>query len=90
MKLSAIAGRGAARDFWDLHTLVTETGRPLGDWMDAFRTKFPSHDVGHLLRSLVYFGDADAAPLPEGLTADHWTRIQRDFQAWVPALVTQS
>jgi predicted nucleotidyltransferase component of viral defense system len=24
MKLSAIAGRGAARDFWDLHTIVTQ------------------------------------------------------------------
>src|ERR1041385_5128802 len=29
MKLSAIAGRGAARDFWDLHTIVTRAARPL-------------------------------------------------------------
>lgn len=81
MKLSAIAGRGAARDFWDLHTIVTRTGRPLLDFLDAFRRKYPTEDLGHVLRSLVYFGDA-GDPLPEGLSPSQWKRIQRDFEAW--------
>lgn len=82
MKLSAIAGRGAARDFWDLHTIVTCTGRPLTDFLDAFRRKYPAENLGHVLRSLVYFGDAGAL-LPEGLSPSHWRQIQRDFETWV-------
>jgi hypothetical protein len=84
MKLSAIAGRGAARDFWDLHTIVTRTGRPLPEFLDAFRRKYPVEDIGHVLRSLVYFGDAGDL-LPEGLSPSQWERIQADFQTWVQA-----
>ncbi len=84
MKISAIAGRGAARDFWDLHTIVTSTDRPLLHFLDAFRRKYPVEDLGHVLRSLVYFGEA-GEPLPEGLSPSHWNRIQRDFEAWAQA-----
>jgi Nucleotidyl transferase AbiEii toxin, Type IV TA system len=86
MKLSAIAGRGAARDFWDLHTIVTRTGRPLGNFLDAFRRKYPVEDIGHVLRSLVYFGDA-VEPWPAGLSPSLWTQIRRDFETWVRAAV---
>lgn len=84
MKLSATAGRGAARDFWDLHTIVTRTSRPLTDFLAAFRMKYPAKDIGHVLRSLAYFGDA-GDPLPAGLSASAWARIRRDFEAWVRA-----
>lgn len=86
MKLSAIAGRGAARDFWDLHTIVTRTGRLLPDFLDAFRRKYPVEDIGHVLRSLVYFGDA-GDPLPKGLSPSQWAQIRRDFETWVRAAV---
>jgi len=87
MKLSAIAGRGAARDFWDLHTLITILGRTLGEYLGAFGRKYPTHDAGHVLRSLAYFGDADAAPLPVGLTPERWAEIKRDFEAWAVVLI---
>jgi hypothetical protein len=86
MKLSAIAGRGAARDFWDLHTIMTRTGRPLREFLETFTRKYPVEDLGHVVRSLVYFGDA-SGPLPVGLTSERWVAIQRDFEAWVRALV---
>lgn len=50
MKLSAIAGRGAARDFWDLHTIVTRTARPLSEFLDVYRRKYPVEDIGHVIR----------------------------------------
>lgn len=87
MKLSAIAGRGAARDFWDLHAIVTATGRPLPDWLATFQRKHPAVDVGHVVRSLVYFGDAEAQPLPRGLTAERWRAIRAYLERWVEALV---
>ncbi|MBA3391104.1 MAG: nucleotidyl transferase AbiEii/AbiGii toxin family protein [Deltaproteobacteria bacterium] len=83
MKLSAVAGRGLARDFWDLHELVAADGRPLAMFLDAFRQKYPVEDLGHVVRSLAYFGDAEAQPLPEGLALDHWKRIRASFEAWV-------
>jgi hypothetical protein len=87
MKLSAIAGRGAARDFWDLHTIVTQTGRPLPEFLAAFVRKYPVEDLGHIVRSLAYFADA-TGPLPAGLSPSHWDRIQRDMKAWVHAFMS--
>jgi hypothetical protein len=87
MKLSAIAGRGAARDFWDLHAILTARGAKLPDALDAFERKYAAEDRGHIIRSLVYFGDADAAPLPNGLDAAQWRRIREDFERWVERLL---
>lgn len=87
MKLSAIASRGAARDFWDLHEIVVSARRDVSDLLAAYQRKFPVEDVGHVIRSVAYFGDADAAPLPTGLTREHWSLIKADFASWVPALV---
>lgn len=86
MKLSAIGGRGAARDFWDLHTIVTRTGRSLREFLEVFTRKYPVEDVGHVVRSLIYFGDA-SGPLPVGLTPDRWEAIQHDFETWVRVLM---
>ena len=85
MKLSAISQRGAARDFWDLHELLGH-GLTLPGCIDAYRRKHPGVDVGHVLRSLVYFGDADSAPLPKGLTEARWDSIRSAFEARVRSL----
>jgi len=87
MKLSAIAGRGAARDFWDLHAMLQAAGLPLAAALDHFARKYPGHDRGHVLRSLAYFGDADAAPLPAGLGPAAWSDLKRAFVAELPALL---
>jgi hypothetical protein len=86
MKLAAIAGRGAARDFWDLHALLTARGRTLTQALDAYTRKYTAEDIGHVVRSLVYFTDAEAEPMPTGLTEEHWRRICADLVAWVRAL----
>ena len=88
MKLSAIGNRGAARDFWDLHTIITASKQPLEHYLAAYQRKYPPEDIGHVVRSLAYFGDADAAPLPHGLTIEHWTTIRSDFENWVRAIAT--
>jgi Nucleotidyl transferase AbiEii toxin, Type IV TA system len=86
MKLSAIAGRGAARDLWDLHALIEARGRTLAQALEAYGRKFAAEDIGHVVRSLVYFDDAEAEPMPAGLTDAHWARIKKDLRAWVEAL----
>jgi hypothetical protein len=88
MKLSAIAARGAARDFWDLHTMLVGgvAGGSLGTALERFRKKFTSDDIGHVVRSLAYFGDAEAEPLPGGLGAAQWSAIKAWFAHEVAAL----
>jgi hypothetical protein len=86
MKLSAIAGRGAARDFWDLHEILASRGASLRSALDLFARKYASEDIGHVVKSLSYFADAESAPLPSGLSDASWQSIRRDLEAWVRAL----
>lgn len=81
-------GISEARDaiFWDLHTLLMSGGRTLRHALDTYARKYASEDVGHVVRSLAYFTDAEAEPMPHALTPTHWQRITTDFAAWVRAL----
>jgi hypothetical protein len=88
MKVSAIAGRGAAKDFWDLYELLQRgvANGDLSSLLQLYRQKFPIEDIGHAVRSMAYFAEADAAPLPRGLTPDHWSAIKSDVARRVKAL----
>ena len=88
MKLSAIAARGLARDFWDLHALLARgvASGSLEQALELYRKKYAADDIGHVIRSLAYFGDADAAPLPRGLSAVDWRGVKQDFERRVAAL----
>ncbi len=85
MKLSAIAGRGAAKDFWDLDALLSHgvAGGSLASAIELFVKKYPATDTGHLLRSLAYFGEADDAPLPKGLDVESWGALKERLCARV-------
>lgn len=86
MKLQAISTRGAARDFWDLHAMISHRSISLTDALAEYQRRYPSDDLGHVVRSLAYFGDAEAAPLPAGLDRSRWQAIRRDIEAWVREL----
>lgn len=83
MKLHAIASRGAARDFWDLHALLAHRGIALSEALSDHQARYPREDLGHVVRSLAYFGDAENGPLPLGLGPSTWTSLRKDFEAWV-------
>ena len=85
MKLAAIVDRGAARDFWDLHELMRTQALSLEAVLALHQRRFPRHDIGHVVRALVYFADAEAAPLPAAMTGERWETIKADFRAWVRA-----
>jgi len=86
MKLSAIAGRGARRDFWDLHSMLSARRQPLREAIEAYSRKYAAEDVGHVVRSLVYFADAEAEPLPIGLTPNNWEKIKANLRVWIRQL----
>ncbi len=86
MKLAAIASRGSRKDFIDLWWLV-DNYWPLGDCFGFFRRKFEMRDVGHVVKSLVFFDDADREP-PLRLLADiDWMNVKDDLRRWTTELV---
>jgi len=82
MKLSAVAQRGAKKDFLDLYALIREH-RSLPALVDRYRQKYDTDDVAHLLYALVYFDDADAERMPVLLWDVDWATIKKNIRTWV-------
>lgn len=81
MKLAALAGRGARKDFVDLYFYVREVA-PLEQAFARFREKYRgvSVDPYHLLRSLTFFEDAEAEAMPDLLVPITWEEIRTFFK----------
>ncbi len=60
MKLSAIAGRGAKKDFCDIYFLLEKF--PLTQMLELFKKKYEPENTFHLLKSLTFFDDAELEP----------------------------
>ena len=85
MKIEAIVGRGRKRDFIDLYFLLREMGFDLELLLELFRNKYaysPANGV-HVLKSLIYFVDADADPEPVMLVDYSWPEIKGKLTALV-------
>jgi hypothetical protein len=82
MKLSALAGRGSRKDFVDLYAYARQVA-PLDQAFEWFRQKYRGVTVDpyHLLRSLSYFDDAEAEPMPEVLGEITWDAVKSFFRA---------
>jgi len=79
MKIEAIVGRGRKRDFIDFHFLMREMGFDLELLLGLFRKKYTSRPGNgvHVLKSLIYFIDADADPDPVMLIEYSWPEIKK-------------
>lgn len=78
MKLSAIARRGIKKDFWDIAELLDIFS--LQEMIDFYKAKYSSRDIFHLLRSLVYFTDAEAQKDPDPLNDVTWEQVKDKVQ----------
>jgi hypothetical protein len=86
MKLSAIAQRGAKKDFVDLYALLTQY-RPLPDLLNAYRGKYNVTDLVHVLYGLANFDDADKERMPTMLWDVDWRTVKRTIRDWVSTLL---
>jgi hypothetical protein len=91
MKISAIASRGVKRDFVDLYFLGRET-MTLADAVNAYARKFQNLAATsvHVMKSLVYFDDAEADPMPVLLKPAKWKSVKLFFRKEVPPLAKYS
>jgi hypothetical protein len=89
MKIVAIGGRGSRKDFVDLYAYL-EAGGDFPSLMEILKRKYAktSFNEMHLLRSLVYFDDAESEPMPRMLRSVTWknirSRLEEEARRWAP------
>jgi hypothetical protein len=81
MKIDAISSRGTKRDFVDLFFILKNLGVDLKAFFGYFDRKYGPDGFNrhHVLKSLVYFEDADKEPEPEMLVDFSWAVTKRFF-----------
>jgi len=87
MKVVAISQRGRKRDFFDLYYCANNI-LPLEEIMIRLKMQYPSvaHDYYHILKSLIYFADAESDPEPNLLIDLDWKTVKKYFEKEIPAL----
>lgn len=76
MKISAIAGRGEKKDFIDIYFLLAEYD--LKYLLELFNRKYRGikYNRSHILKSLVYFEDADKQAAPKMVQNISWRKVK--------------
>lgn len=80
MKLNAISSRGSKKDFIDLYFLLRKY--TLSELLKLFARKFRGIEYNevHLLKSLVYFADADKEPMPLMINKINWLTVKKEIR----------
>ena len=84
MKLNAIANRGSKKDFYDIHALLKHFS--IKELISFFEEKDQQLNSYTVVKSLVYFVDADAEPEPISLGKTTWNEIKTDLRAVILTL----
>lgn len=90
MKLDAISRRGTKRDFIDLFFICKQFN--LGELLKLFEKKFEKLNVPiwHVIKSLIYFEDAERDELPEMLKSVNWEEVKQYFEVQVKQLAQEA
>jgi len=77
MKISAVSSRGVKKDFIDLFFICQKT-ISLGELLKLFEKKYKSVDYNmiHILKSLIYFEDAEKDPMPKMIIPISWKEVK--------------
>ena len=74
MKLAAITNRGTKKDFIDLFFLLKKYS--LSQMLDMYLKKYSDSQLFTVLKSLVYFVDAELDPMPHMLQDVTWEEVK--------------
>lgn len=87
MKIIAISQRGTKRDFFDLYWCAKNI-ELLEDIIKKLKKQYPAvaHDYHHILKSLVYFEDAENDPMPEINFSINWKQVKSFFRKEIPII----
>ena len=87
MKVVAIGGRGSRKDFVDLFFYL-KRGGTLAGVLSLLDQRYQGLDFNtyHLLKSLVYFADAEEEPMPQMIKPAEWDAVKEFMIAEVRRL----
>lgn len=90
MKIVAISQRGRKRDFVDLYWYV-HNKEPLLTVIRRLPEQYltVAHNYNHIIKSLMYFADADQDPMPTLLFSANWRTIKAYFRREVPKIARE-
>lgn len=90
MKIIAISQRGKKRDFVDLYWYVHHY-EPLRDILQRLPAQYPTvtHDYHHILKSLMYFTDAEEDDMPTLYFKVNWRAVKAYFASEVPKVAKE-
>lgn len=81
MKIDAISSRGTKRDFIDLYFICNKF-KPLEELFLLFEKKYSGvkFNMLHIIKSLVYFVDAEDQEMPEMIEKVSWEEVKKFFE----------
>ena len=86
MKIIAISQRGKKRDFFDLYWICKNV-QPLYDNILKVHKQYSiRQNLTHILKSLVYFEDAESDPEPEIFFKASWREVKEFFKKEIPII----
>lgn len=87
MKITAVSQRGRKRDFFDLYWCAHNV-EPLEQTIRRLPEQYPSvaHDYHHILKSMLYFEDAESDPEPEIYFKASWKTVKGFFRREIPII----
>ena len=87
MKIVAISQRGRKRDFFDLYWCAKNI-EPLERIISRLKEQYPTtvHDYHHILKSMVYFDDAESDPEPIIYFDVTWSKVKKFFTKEIPEI----
>lgn len=87
MKIIAISQRGRKRDFFDLYWCA-KNFESLEKTIKRLPAQYPSvaHDYHHILKSIMYFKDAETDPEPVIFFETGWKEVKNFFKKEIPVI----
>jgi len=87
MKVIAIGGRGSRKNFIDLYCLL-KGGMNLPEILSLVEKRFDhiDHNAYHIQKSLVWFEDAEAEPMPDMIRSIEWQSVRQEIEGAVRAM----
>lgn len=87
-KIDTISSRGSKKDFIDLFFVCHER-KSLPELWELFQKKYKGSDYNkvHILKSLIYFADADKDEMPRMFKIVDWEKVKDFFEREVKMIV---
>lgn len=75
LKLNAVKGRGAKKDFWDIAKLLEFY--KLDELFKFYNDRYPYDDTFAVIRAVIYFEDAENELDPDTIDKITWTQVKK-------------